>query len=243
MPYVSLIDCVAGLRAGTQVATFPTDTVPALAVRPDRAELIFSLKQRSLDKPLILMAGDAADLWPYIAGDEAERAIWQTVAAAHWPGALTLVLPASDRLPPTLNPKDPTSIGIRVPAHGPARALLRRTGPLATTSANRSGQPALLSQDEILTQFPGVLALPPEELGTLETSFSATESGGTVISPDGPEERAAETRSTEPSAAETLSAETSSAGASSAGTPSTVVRWTGTGWDVLRQGAVVLDLG
>ncbi len=201
MPRVSLTDLIAGTLAGTQVVSFPTDTIPALATRPDRADLLFQTKQRGRDKPLILMAADIDTLWSYLDGSEAEQNVWRAVAQRYWPGALTLVLPASDRVPPTLNPQDPRSIGVRIPHYDLARQILRQTGPLATTSANLSGQPALLSLDEIATQFPGVLTLAREEMGTLEAPPRV------------------------------------------GGTPSTVIRWMGRGWELLRQGAVVLDLG
>lgn len=206
MPQVPLIKFVASVRSGHALVSFPTDTVPALAAHPDRADLIFEAKQRSLDKPLILMAGTVTDLWPYIAGTAEEQQIWQQVAERYWPGALTLVLPASQRVSPAMNPKDPTTIGIRVPHHRIAQAILQQTGPLATTSANRSGQPALQTMVEIEAEFPQVLTLSSEELATLDPS------GTDVTLPAG------------------------------SGQPSTVVRWTGTGWEVLRQGSVMLEL-
>ncbi|MDX2228940.1 MAG: L-threonylcarbamoyladenylate synthase [Leptolyngbyaceae cyanobacterium bins.349] len=201
MPQVSLPELVAGVTSGDRLISFPTDTVPALAARPDRAELIFIAKQRSLDKPLILMAGDMADLWPYVAGTATERQIWQQTAQRYWPGALTLVLPASDRVPPSLNPKDPTSIGVRVPHHAIAQAILAQTGPLATTSVNRSGAPPLQTMTDINQQFPAVLTLAPAGGASLGGATSALASG----------------------------------------VPSTVVRWTGQTWEVLRQGAVMLE--
>ncbi len=210
MPRVSLPDLIAGIATGQAVASFPTDTVPALAVRPDCADRLFAIKQRSPDKPLILMAGEVDDLWAYVAGTVAERAVWRDMARSYWPGAVTLVLPASDRVPPALNPQNPSTIGIRVPNHALARAILRQTGPLATTSANLSGQPTLLSLDEVIQQFPGVLTLTSEELGTLDGSLGAVPASGAIVT---------------------------------SGTPSTVLRWTENGWTILRQGAVVLDLG
>lgn len=195
-----------GASLGQDLISFPTDTVPALAVRPDRASLIFAVKQRSLDKPLILMAAEVKDLWAYVKGSLEERQIWQQVADRYLPGALTLVLPASDRVAPELNPKDPSTIGVRVPNHAIAQAILSRTGPLATTSANLSGQPALQTMTEIEAQFPQVLTLSPAELQTLQP---------TGLPP----------QSSFPS-----------------GVPSTVVRWTQSGWEVVRQGTIVLDL-
>ncbi|MCY7274631.1 MAG: L-threonylcarbamoyladenylate synthase [Phormidesmis sp. CAN_BIN44] len=167
MSQVSLQALINGVRSGQQLASFSTDTVPALAARPDRADLIFTAKQRSLDKPLILMAAEISDLWQYVIGTETERQIWQQLAERYLPGALTLVLPASDRVPSAMNPTDPTTIGIRVPNHPIARAILTETGALATTSANRSGQPALQTMSAIAAEFPEVLTLLPSEIKRL----------------------------------------------------------------------------
>jgi L-threonylcarbamoyladenylate synthase len=180
MPQVSFCDFVAGIRSGQQLGSFLTDTVPALAARPDRSDLIFTTKQRSLDKPLILMAATLEDLWPYVLGNQAERQIWHQVTDRHWPGALTLVLPASERVPSGMNPGDPTTIGVRVPNHAIARAVLQETGPLATTSANRSGQPALQTMPEIEAEFPEVLTLTQSEILHLETNQPASGQPSTV---------------------------------------------------------------
>lgn len=168
MPQIALPALVAAAQSGASLISFPTDTVPALACRPDAAGLIYAAKQRSESKPLILMGSDAPDLWDYVAGSPAERELWAEVAAQHWPGALTLVLPASNRLPQAMNPSDPTSIGLRVPNHPLAQHILALTGPLATTSVNRSGEPALLELDEINRRFPEVLTLSAAELAELE---------------------------------------------------------------------------
>ncbi|MDH6059224.1 L-threonylcarbamoyladenylate synthase [Chrysosporum bergii ANA360D] len=195
MTQVSLVELIAGAQAGLLVS-FPTDTVPALAAIPEQAPLIFQAKQRSQDKPLILMGGSAEDLWPYVQGSEYELQIWQQVASQHWPGALTLVLPASPRVPKQMNPTDPTTIGIRVPNRAIAQTILAQTGPMATTSANFSGQPPLQTLAEIAQQFPEVLTLEPE-----------------------------------PVKGETAGI----------GVPSTVSKWTGTNWQILRQGTVKLS--
>ncbi|PSB42014.1 L-threonylcarbamoyladenylate synthase [Chroococcidiopsis sp. CCNUC1] len=192
MPQVSIAELVAGVRAGC-VVSFPTDTVPALAALPERADLIFATKQRSQDKPLILMGAKAEDLWDYVIGTEAEWRVWQQVAAQYWAGALTLVLPANDRVPQAMNPTDPTTIGVRVPQSAIAREILAQTGPLATTSANLSGQPPLETLTEIAAQFPDVLTLQISDVSGI-------------------------------------------------GVPSTVAKWMGSGWVILRQGAVVLEI-
>lgn len=209
MPQASLPELVDIAKSGAGLVSFPTDTVPALATRPDRANLIYEAKQRSQTKPLILMGGTIEDLWSYVAGTEAEREIWQQVAEKYWPGALTLVLPASDRLPRAMNPTDPTTIGIRVPNHPTARHILKLTRPLATTSVNRSGEPALQTLEEINAQFPEIYTLSPNALKAIEAEVGA-------IDPQGPQ---------------------------SSGLPSTVARWTGQGWEILRQGEVVIEEG
>ena len=162
MPTSSLNEIVHAALSG-QVVSFPTDTVPALAVSPPYAALIFAAKKRTFDKPLILMAASAADLWDYVEGNQEEREIWRQMTEKYWPGSLTLVLPASEKVPKVLNPKDPSTIGIRVPAHAIARELLGRTGVLATTSANLSGQEPLLTPEAIMTTFPSVTVLAPTE--------------------------------------------------------------------------------
>lgn len=171
MTQVAFETLVEAGKAGDRLLSFPTDTVPALASRPDAAGLIYAAKQRAQTKPLILMGGDLVDLLPYVQGTETERVIWQRVMEQYWPGALTLVLPASDRLPTAMNPTDPSTIGIRVPNRAIARHLLRHTGPLATTSINRSGEPPLQAIAEINAAFPQVLTFTPNELDTLETSL------------------------------------------------------------------------
>lgn len=195
MTQVSLPTLIAGARAG-QLVSFPTDTVPALAVRPDCSELVFAAKQRSQEKPLILMGPSPESLWPFVSGSAAELEIWQQVAQQYWPGALTLVLPASARVPKVMNPMDSTTIGVRVPNSSLAIAILSQTGPLATTSANRSGEPPLRTIAEIENFFPDVLTLQSRELSVVKSSTT--------------------------------------------GIPSTVAKWIGSGWEILRQGDIQL---
>lgn len=155
MPYVSLQDYVQAARSG-EVVALPTDTVWGVAVTPDHSASLYTLKQRSLEKSLILLAADAADLWPYVAMDAAQ---WQTMTDRYWPGQLTLVVPASPHVPLAMHPTTPETIGVRVPDHPVARQILALTGPLATTSANVSGQPNLSSVEQVLEQFPRVYGL------------------------------------------------------------------------------------
>lgn len=156
MALVSLAALIAGARSG-ELVSFPTDTVPALAVRPDRRHDIFKLKQRSPDKPLILMAANWQELLPFVDIKNEYLENWQQVAQKYFPGALTLVLPASNR-GCMLNQGFKT-LGVRIPDSKIAIAILQQTGAILTTSANKSNQPPLRKMSEIAENFPNVLTL------------------------------------------------------------------------------------
>lgn len=158
MPKVSFAQLIAKAIAG-EVISFPTDTVPALAVKPEFAQKIFTIKKRPATKPLILMAASMKELLPYVKGTEREIELWQQTANQYWPGAITFVLPASSQVPQPVNPTDPTTIGIRVPDCSIALDILSQTGALATTSANYSGEAPLTEMEAIATAFPEVFVL------------------------------------------------------------------------------------
>ncbi|MDX2256222.1 MAG: L-threonylcarbamoyladenylate synthase [Pseudanabaenaceae cyanobacterium bins.39] len=156
MSLVSTVSLIAGARSGCLVS-FPTDTVPALAVRPDRGSDIYTLKQRSPDKPLILMAASWSAFLPFLAVEQPHLQVWQEMAQKYLPGALTLVLPASE-LGQQLNQGFPT-LGVRIPDSQVAIAILQQTGALLTTSANQSNHPPLRQLQQIHDSFPSVLVL------------------------------------------------------------------------------------
>ena len=150
-------DLAAHLLAGG-AALLPTDTVPALAVHPDHAGRIWELKRRPADKPLILMGSDLKQLQDRLAVPWQDA--WLQTAAQHWPGAVTLVLPIRGAITDKLHPGG-ASLGLRVPACPPIQELLRLCGPLATSSANRSGLPAALDAEQAAMQFPELPLLDP----------------------------------------------------------------------------------
>ncbi len=144
-----------------KVIGFATDTVPALATLPEHGEQIYSLKRRLPTKPLILLGADLEQLKPYVQGWKRE---WEDLAHDGWPGPLTLILPASLLVPEAVH-RGQETVGIRVPAIG--REWLMEIGPLATTSANFSGQPPVSSKAEFQALFPEVLVFPgPYEQAT-----------------------------------------------------------------------------
>jgi L-threonylcarbamoyladenylate synthase len=144
-------------------ALFPTDTLPALAARPEAAQQIWTLKARPTSKPLILMAADPEPLFRAL--EVPPLPSWLEVADRWWPGALTLVLPARGVMVAALQPATAGrqgSLGLRIPACEQALDLLRLTGPLATTSVNRSGDPPCLDAGQAAAAFPELPRLAPE---------------------------------------------------------------------------------
>lgn len=157
-PLLAAADLAARLRNG-EPALFPTDTLPALASRPESAGQLWELKQRPQNKPLILMGASAQELWAWL-GIDPDPA-WTALVKQHWPGALTLVVPAAPDLVEPLHPGG-DSLGLRIPACPEALELLRLSGPLATTSANRSGEEPSLTAAAAAARFPQVARLAPE---------------------------------------------------------------------------------
>ena len=111
---------------------------------PSPAEL-YQLKQRTDDKPIAWLVGSIDDLARYGKNVSAEAL---ELARAHWPGALTLIVEASDEVPPAYRSAAGT-IALRVPNDPTARTLIEQVGPLATTSANISGEPAPTRTEEL----------------------------------------------------------------------------------------------
>jgi L-threonylcarbamoyladenylate synthase len=133
------------LRAG-EVIGFPTDTVyglAALATHERAVRRVYELKGRSLSQPLILMVAEPEQLDGWALVDERARGYMRR----WWPGPLTLVLPAAPGVgPPLATSQRPRTIAARIPDHHVALALLREVGEaVATTSANRSGEPPALT--------------------------------------------------------------------------------------------------
>ncbi len=150
-------DLASKLKKGS-LALFPTDTLPALSAYPQFSEKIWTIKKRPSNKPLILMGGCLDDLFEFVKPSAIEDGL--KLAKNYWPGALTIVLPTIGNFSKNLN-SNSNSLGLRIPALKLARDLLMQTGPLATTSANISGQPPVRDALEASIQFPGIPRLAP----------------------------------------------------------------------------------
>jgi L-threonylcarbamoyladenylate synthase len=137
----ALEKAAAVIREGRVVAV-PTDTLYGLAADPfntDAVARVFAIKARSAGRALPLVASDVPQVVKWLGGLSKRAA---KLANKFWPGPLTLLMPATDRLAPLVS-AGTGRVGVRVPAHVVARELCRAAGcPLTATSANISGDPA-----------------------------------------------------------------------------------------------------
>lgn len=134
-----------------QLVAFPTDTVYGLGAdlrNPQAIQQLYEVKGRDAAKAIAVLVGSPKALDEITAGISP---IAQRLAQHFWPGPLTLVVPAHPSLPPELSPL-PT-VGVRMPDHQDALALLNLSGPLAVTSANLSGAPSSVTAQEVFEQI------------------------------------------------------------------------------------------
>ena len=128
------------VRQGGIIA-YPTEAIYGLGCdpfNPTAVSRLLELKQRPVEKGLILISDSFERLSPLLAPIAAERL---AVILASWPGPVTWVMPASSQVPPWLSGRH-TSLAVRVTAHPFAAALCRACGtPLVSTSANLSKHP------------------------------------------------------------------------------------------------------
>lgn len=149
----ALASAARALRQG-RIVGIPTDTVYGLAAdptRPGATAALFAAKGRPAHLELPVLVADMAQA-EELAGPEGMPPPARRLAAAFWPGALTLVVTRRRGLDWDLGGNAGT-IGLRCPAHDAARFLCRKVGPLATTSANRHGQPPLTTADALVAEF------------------------------------------------------------------------------------------
>lgn len=149
-----LEQAAAAIRGGA-IAIVPTDTVYGVGAVPEAAAAIFRLKNRPRDKALPVLGCGVEQLGALAELDERALAL----AERHWPGPLTLVVRRSPRFTADLGGVDPDTVAVRVPAHPVALELLERTGPLAVTSANVSGEPPARTFEEACALAPDLVCI------------------------------------------------------------------------------------
>ena len=134
------------------VVAFPTDTVYGVGVdplQPQAVRKLYRIKGRPDNKPIAILVGSIEDV-ERVAQSPSET--FSRLADRFWPGGLTLILEARD-LPPEITAAGNT-VGVRMPNHPLTLELLREFGgPIATTSANRSGEDPATSASEVDAQL------------------------------------------------------------------------------------------
>jgi len=164
---------IATLNGGGVVA-FPTDTVYGVGVDPFQPEAVrklYKIKGRPIDKPIPILVGST---------DDVERVAqnlpptFSQLAERFWPGGLTLIVEAKS-LPPEVTAGGDT-VGIRMPDHSLALALLQRFGgAIATTSANKSDEPPATSAEEVQSELGALVDI------ILDGGQTATRIASTVL--------------------------------------------------------------
>lgn len=145
---------VRHLKQGGLIAC-PTETVYGFscAIDPEPLRRLRELKQRDAGQPFLLLVRDASDVAGAVWTEPATR-----LAVAFWPGPLTLVLPASSKLPVHVRGPGGT-IAIRATSHAGMRLLLRAwRKPLTSTSANRPKEPPAISAAAVRSALEAVRA-------------------------------------------------------------------------------------
>lgn len=165
---MNIIDnAIIQLQAG-EIIAYPTEAVYGLGCDPDNEQAVqklLAIKQRPVEKGLILIAANYSQLLPYVD----DKAISQEKRAqifSSWPGHVSWVLPAVKTTPKWLTGQFDT-IAVRVSAHPWVRRLCLQYGKaLVSTSANLAGQPAIKDPVELAEQLGEQLAvIIPGKLG------------------------------------------------------------------------------
>lgn len=140
---VAIDKAVGFLRQGEAIG-IPTETVYGLAANAldeNAVSKIFAAKNRPQDNPLIVHVS-SIEMLKSILPDNIVPEVYLPVIREHWPGPLTIILPASSLIPTSVTCGHPT-VAVRFPSHPVARSLIEACGfPLAAPSANSSGKPS-----------------------------------------------------------------------------------------------------
>ncbi len=150
--FIESIDQISKEKLTGKVIAFPTDTVFGIGAKIDDSagiSKIYQLKKRDLHKPLVILASKVEDILPYI-----ERPTDKVIdiMKKYWPGALTIIFQKKKSIHLILN-NDIDTIAFRIPNSSIALSILEKTGPLATTSVNISGDKPINTYQEIADCF------------------------------------------------------------------------------------------
>jgi len=185
----AMISRAAELLRNGRLVAFPTETVYGLGADATNSQAvgrIFAAKGRPATNPLIVHVPDAGvarryvKQWPQTA---------QKLAETFWPGPLTLVLPKTEAIVPAVTAGLP-SVGLRVPDHPLALALLRRfNGPIAAPSANRANRVSPTTAEHVRSELGDAVDLildgGPCRVGIESTVLNLTSDPPTILRPGG----------------------------------------------------------
>jgi tRNA threonylcarbamoyl adenosine modification protein (Sua5/YciO/YrdC/YwlC family) len=146
------LDAASTAIGSGDLALIPTDTVYGVAAdafTPSAVTKLLAAKNRGRGMPVPVLIGEASTLAGLVVN---LPPVANELAQAFWPGGLTLVLEHAPSLAWDLGDAEGT-VAVRLPDDDLARALLGRTGPLAVSSANRSGRPAATTAQEAMEQL------------------------------------------------------------------------------------------
>ena len=146
------LTAAAGALSRGELVLLPTDTVYGVAAdafTPAAVTRLLAAKNRGRSMPVPVLIGEATTLSGLVA---VLPPVAHDLAEAFWPGGLTLVVEHAPSLAWDLGEAEGT-VAVRLPDDDVARDLLRRTGPLAVSSANRSGRPAATTAAEAVYQL------------------------------------------------------------------------------------------
>ncbi|WP_087023567.1 L-threonylcarbamoyladenylate synthase type 1 TsaC [Thaumasiovibrio subtropicus] len=165
----NLSQVVDALKSGNVIA-YPTEAVFGVGCDPDSelaVQRLLALKQRPVEKGLILIAADYAQLQDYIDDSQLSESQRATIADT-WPGPVTWVMPAKPTVPQFLTGQFDT-IAVRVSDHPLVQALCRAYGkPITSTSANLTGEPPCRTSEEVVEQLGDKVVLFSGETGGRE---------------------------------------------------------------------------
>jgi len=156
-PQMYILEQAARIILNQQLVAFPTETVYGLgaaAFSPEAVQKAFQVKQRPLDRPLLIHVSNINQL-DNIVQDVPPFA--QVLMDKFWPGPLSIILPSQENVPSIVRGGQ-SKVGIRMPSHPVALALIHLTGPIAAPSANLHGRPSPVTAEHVKNDLNGKIS-------------------------------------------------------------------------------------
>ncbi len=156
-----------------KVIIFPTDTVWGIGCSINSAiavNKIYEIKKRDFSKPLAVLCSNTSELLS-LTNESTSKKITKALTDKYMPGGLSIVLAKNKKVPDYVTSKL-NNVGLRIPDYSPTLELIKKIGPLSTTSINESGHPPINDIEEITINYVGkvdIIILPDENFVPIET--------------------------------------------------------------------------